>query len=163
MHSNWLLTFQISMQPGIRALESHCTNVTENLFNLQHIPMHPIYNDQRVAGDIMLKTCDETKEEVFSWQTLEVSLDMSVTKCFKLWKEESCTPRIADIDDDQEDSFIKGPQHVHNTCARRRSRRGTLSKMASFITPLTIVDQFGIKISGFTPSYEALTEEEKKG
>ena len=38
---------------------------------------------------------------------------MSVTKCFKLWKEESCTPRIADIDDDQEDSFIKGPQHVH--------------------------------------------------
>ena len=23
-------------------------------------------------------------------------------------------------------------------------------------TPLTIVDQFGIKISGFTPSYEAL-------
>ena len=34
--------------------------------------------------------------------------------------------------------------------------------MASFITPVTIVDQFGIKISGFTPSYEALTEEEKK-
>ena len=71
--------------------------------------------------------------------------------------------------------------YYHNTCARGRSRRGTLSKMASFIvdscrdqrfslemwdwrrtiawglcTPLTIVDQFGIKISGFTPSYEAL-------
>ena len=65
--------------------------------------------------------------------------------------------------------------------ARGRSRRGTLSKMASFIvdscrdqrfsletwdwskndrlvscTPLTIVDQFGIKISGFTPSFESL-------
>ena len=64
--------------------------------------------------------------------------------------------------------------YYHNTCARGRSRRGTLSKMASFIaetfemwdwrrtiawgqcTPLTIVDQFGIKISGFTPSYKAL-------
>ena len=71
--------------------------------------------------------------------------------------------------------------YYHNTCARGRRRRGTLSKMASFIvdscrdlrfslemwdwrrtiawgrcTPLTIVDQFGIKISGFTPSYEAL-------
>ena len=64
---------------------------------------------------------------------------------------------------------------LHNTRARGRSRRGTLSKVASFIvdscrardfhsrrgigartiawgrcTPLTIVDQFGIKISGFT-------------
>ena len=31
-------------------------------------------------------------------------------------------------------------------------------------TPLTIVDQFGIKISAFTPSYEALglTEEEEE-
>ena len=72
-------------------------------------------------------------------------------------------------------------QTAHYTCARGRSRRGTLSKMASFIvdscrdlrfslemwdwrrtiawgrcTPLTIVDRFGIKISGFTPSYEAL-------
>ena len=67
---------------------------------------------------------------------------------------------------------------LHNTRARRRSRRGTLSKMASFIvetrdfhsrrgmgartiawgrcTPLTIVDQFGIKIRGFTLSCEAL-------
>ena len=67
---------------------------------------------------------------------------------------------------------------LHNTRARGRSRRGTLSKMASFIaeirdfhsrrgmgartiawgrcTPLTIVDQFGIKISDFTPSFEAL-------
>ena len=65
--------------------------------------------------------------------------------------------------------------------ARGRSRRGTLSKMASFIvdscrdqrfslemwdwrrtiawgrcTPLTIVDQFGINIRGFTLSCEAL-------
>ena len=56
---------------------------------------------------------------------------------------------------------------------RGRRRRGTLSKTASFIdfhwrcgigeerslgrcTPLTIVDQFGITISGFTPSFEAL-------
>ena len=70
---------------------------------------------------------------------------------------------------------------LHNTRARGRSRRGTLSKMASFIvdscrdqrfslemwdwrrtiawgrcTPLTIVDQFGIKIRGFTLSCEAL-------
>ena len=27
-------------------------------------------------------------------------------------------------------------------------------------TPLTIVDQFGIKISGFTPSFEALGEDD---
>ena len=71
--------------------------------------------------------------------------------------------------------------NFHNTRARGRSRRSTLSKMASFIvdscrdqifsletwdgrrtiawgrcTPLTIVDQFGIKISGYTPSCEAL-------
>ena len=29
-------------------------------------------------------------------------------------------------------------------------------------TPLTIVDQFGIKISGFTPSFEALGHLKKK-
>ena len=29
-------------------------------------------------------------------------------------------------------------------------------------TPLTIVDQFGIKISGFTPSFEELEEEEEE-
>ena len=29
-------------------------------------------------------------------------------------------------------------------------------------TPLTIVDQFGIKISGFTPSFEALGDLQKK-
>ena len=29
-------------------------------------------------------------------------------------------------------------------------------------TPLTIVDQFGIKISGFTPSFEALGRKKKK-
>ena len=77
--------------------------------------------------------------------------------------------------------------NVHNTCARGRSRRGTLSKMVSFIvdscrdqrfslemwdwrrtiawgrcTPQTIVDQFGIKISGFTPSCEALGRSLKK-
>ena len=71
---------------------------------------------------------------------------------------------------------------LHNTRARGRSRRGTLSKRwrrsllihaetrdfhsrrgigARTIawgrcTPLTIVYQFGIKISGFTPSFEAL-------
>ena len=73
------------------------------------------------------------------------------------------------------------PHTLSYTRARGRSRRGTLSKMASFIvdscrdlrfslemwdwrrtiawgrcTPLIIVEQFGIKISGFTPSYEAL-------
>ena len=71
--------------------------------------------------------------------------------------------------------------NFHNTRARGRSRHSTLSKMPSFIvdscrdqgfsletwdwrrtiawgrcTPQTIVDQFGIKISGFTPSCEAL-------
>ena len=75
-------------------------------------------------------------------------------------------------------STLCSAHYYHNTRARGRSRRGTLSKMASFIvdscrdlrfslemwdwrrriawgrcTPLTIVDQFGI---GFTPSYEAL-------
>ena len=69
----------------------------------------------------------------------------------------------------------------HNTRVHGRSRRGTLSKMASFIvdsckdqrfsletwdgrttiawgrcTHLTVVDQFGIKISGFTSSCGAL-------
>ena len=29
-------------------------------------------------------------------------------------------------------------------------------------TPLTIVDQFGVKISGFKPSYEALKKKKKK-
>ena len=77
--------------------------------------------------------------------------------------------------------------NFHDTRARGRSRRGTLSKMASFIvdscrdqrfslemwdwrrtiawgrrTPMTIVDQFGTKISGFTPSFEALGQEEEE-
>ena len=74
--------------------------------------------------------------------------------------------------------IICHPSFITRVYTRGRSRRGTQSKMASFIvdscrdqrfalemwdwrrtiawgrcTPLTIVDQFGIKISGFTPSY----------
>ena len=38
------------------------------------------------------------------------------------------------------------------------SRRGMGARTIAWgrCTPLTIVDQFGIKISGFTPSFEAL-------
>ena len=48
-------------------------------------------------------------------------------------------------------SFIVETRDFH-------SRRGMGARTIAWgrCTPLTIVDQFGIKISGFTPSFEAL-------
>ena len=48
-------------------------------------------------------------------------------------------------------SFIVDSRDFH-------SRRGMGARTIAWdrCTPLTIVDQFGIKISGFTPSFEAL-------
>ena len=44
------------------------------------------------------------------------------------------------------------------------SRRGMGARTIAWgrCTPLTIVDRFGIKISGFTPSYTAEEEEEEE-
>ena len=47
---------------------------------------------------------------------------------------------------------------IHAETRDYHSRRGMGARMIAWgrCTPLTIVDQFGIKISGFTPSFEAL-------
>ena len=47
---------------------------------------------------------------------------------------------------------------IHAETRDFHSRRGTGARTIAWgrCTPLTIVDQFGIKISDFTPSYEAL-------
>ena len=47
---------------------------------------------------------------------------------------------------------------IHAETRDFHSRRGMGTRTIAWgrCTPLTIVDQFGIKISGFTPSFEAL-------
>ena len=47
---------------------------------------------------------------------------------------------------------------IHAETRDFHSRRGMGARTIAWgrCTPLTIVDQFGIKISGFTPSFEAL-------
>ena len=47
---------------------------------------------------------------------------------------------------------------IHAETRDFHSRRGIGARTIAWgrCTPLTIVDQFGIKISGFTPSFEAL-------
>ena len=57
---------------------------------------------------------------------------------------------------------------IHAETRDFHSRRGIGARTIAWgrCTPLTIVDQFGTKISGFTPSFEALgrfnTEEEEE-
>ena len=53
---------------------------------------------------------------------------------------------------------------IHAETRDYHSRRGIGARTIAWVrcTPLTIVDQFGIKISGFTPSFEALEEEEEE-